>query len=106
MISKYLTRFYSGLLVVIVFLSFFNIFIPRVAYALENCTEAKLRDLGVAVVNCSGENKCVAPTANAVAQPLVSGSSVYILGDSITYQSTNKIESAFAEAPAPYTPAW
>jgi len=34
---------------------------------------------------------------------LPSGSSVYILGDSITYLSTDKIESAFAEAPAPYT---
>lgn len=53
-------------------------------FALEDCTEEKLRSLGVAIVNCSGSNSCVAPTATTAINPLPRGSNVYVLGDSLT----------------------
>jgi hypothetical protein len=64
-------------------------------FSLENCTEEIHRDLGVSVVNCSGDNVCSVPTSpTSSGKTLASGSSVYILGDSITNQSRNELESA------------
>lgn len=68
------------------------------------CVEADLYAAGVAVVNCSGSAVCpVTPNAMPTPSTTANGASVYMLGDSITVQSTSFIESEIAASPNGYT---
>jgi hypothetical protein len=65
-----------------------------VVRALDNgpCSESILRSKGILVVNCDGNNVCDAtPAAASTAAPAANGSSIYVLGDSITVLSRDEI---------------
>lgn len=58
--------------------------------ALEDCTEDKLRDLGVTIVNCDGtSNEACAPLDSI--QTIEAGSKVYLLGDSIMNAASTEV---------------
>lgn len=69
--------------------------------ALVGCSEEKLRDLGVAVVNCSGQDACSVSTATVSAPAsgiFDKNSDIYILGDSITNGAELKYRAVFPNA--------
>ncbi len=61
------------------------------------CSEGRLRDLKVAIINCSGKNDCTVPTASTGSGSLKPGDSVYILGDSITVGASPLYTTKFSE---------
>ena len=66
-------------------------------YGLEDCTERKLRDLGVAIINCAGDTAvCTAPSANS-APNVNTGSRIYVLGDSITDAARTDLIDALSD---------
>lgn len=59
---------------------------PVSVSAQEACSESRLRDLGITVVNCAGNTRC-STNGNAgigTGNRILPGSSVYVLGDSLT----------------------
>ena len=71
---------------------------PLAAFAQkQDCNEARLRDLQIAIVNCTGENDCTLPTATPGFGSMKSGDSIYILGDSITVEATPLYGAKFSE---------
>lgn len=57
------------------------------------CTESRLRDLGVAITNCAGNTAvCALPGANSGQPRLAAGTKIYMLGDSITNAARGDIE--------------
>ncbi|MBA3758707.1 C39 family peptidase [Candidatus Saccharibacteria bacterium] len=54
--------------------------------ALENCSPEKLRDLQVAIINCSGNSDLCSTSISPLpsGSTLERGSSIYVLGDSLT----------------------
>ncbi len=91
--TSYLSIFMS----IVVSLTFSLAFVstPKVVSLTGECDEERLRGLGVIVVNCTGDNVCRPNSNTPTSGILPQGSSVYILGDSITNQSRDSVSSAF-----------
>ena len=53
--------------------------------AQQECSEERLRNLGVVVVSCAGVNRCLAPSADTPRSAPQAGSNIFVIGDSITY---------------------
>lgn len=82
--------------------SFFSV--TAVAQEAKPCSEQLKRARGEIIINCSGSNVCVAtPAAIDNAVPAANGSSIYILGDSITVLSKDEITDLIAASPKGFT---
>jgi lysophospholipase L1-like esterase len=93
-------RLFTRICITVLLIMFSIIPLSKPTFAQQDCTEEKLRNLGVAVVNCAGSNRCIAPSANTPTSSPAAGSSIYVVGDSLTYgmiasgQLLNKINAA------------
>jgi murein DD-endopeptidase MepM/ murein hydrolase activator NlpD len=77
---------------------------PVFAQEAKPCSEQLKRARGEIIINCSGSNVCVAtPTAANNATPAANGSSIYVLGDSITVLSKDEITELIAASPKGFT---
>lgn len=73
---------------------------PETALAIQSendppCTEKRLRDLGVLIVNCNGNITCSSSTGAIVPTGGGTGGALYMIGDSITEGSVNELRVAF-----------
>lgn len=71
------------------------LFPAGVMAAPDNCDEARLRDLGVAIINCTGDANACAPATGT--QTLPAGSKIYVLGDSITHLAEAEVKQAITD---------
>ena len=69
-------------------------YVPPVG-AAEECNEGHLRDLGIAVLNCKGDTDPCSTDASSSTSSVRPGSSLYILGDSITVGAEAKYREQF-----------
>ena len=81
---KMFSLFQAIVLLIFTVLSY-SIVVSSPVSAQEECSEQRLRNLGVIVVNCEGANRCIAPSADTPNSAPSAGSSIYVIGDSITY---------------------
>lgn len=78
---------FRGASFLIIALLLFGLYPQKLSAQTQDCTEKRLRDLGIAIINCAGNPNCA---VNGPSLPstggsrLNRGSSVYVLGDSIT----------------------
>jgi len=61
------------------------------------CSEGKLRNLQVSIINCKGDEECSIGSATSAVGGLSSGDTVYILGDSITVGATPLYKTKYQE---------
>ncbi len=67
------------------------------ASALEKCTESKLRDLQVAILDCSDSNQQSSNVCSVDTSGKLKDKSVYVLGDSITKGVETKLQRTFSK---------
>lgn len=69
---------------------------PKASALSEECSDAQLRDLGITTLSCRGDTDPCSTSSNAGGGGSVpAGSSVYILGDSITVGTEAAYRTAF-----------
>lgn len=88
-------KIFIALLLVVLNVGFINT--GTVSGQAEECSESRLRDSTVSILNCTGSNECSPSNSGIASKTLKSGDSVYILGDSITVRSNATYRTAFAE---------
>jgi len=83
-----------NLFLVFVFLFYGSV---STAFSLENCNDAKLRALGVVIVNCTGESDLGCDPVS-LGQNISPGSKIYLLGDSILVGAKDETEEKITTA--------
>lgn len=89
----------ASLMLVAVLLMILNLFTysNKVSAQEAVCSEARLRSLRVAILNCTGEKNCSLPTTTVGLGSVGAGQSIYILGDSITVGASQSYTAKFGE---------